>query len=94
MCRAGMALWYHGQAHQFHGGRRAARGVGFNFIFVTVPIIIITFLGGAELEVQARGGHLQRWHLLSNEWRGFCGGMVTVFAQIILGVTFASQWRP
>ena len=89
-----MALWCHGQAHQFHGGRRAARGVDFNFIFVAVPIIIITFLGGAELKVQARGDRPQRWHLLSSEWRGFCEGMVTVFAQIIFGVTLASQWRP
>jgi hypothetical protein len=78
----------------FTGGRRAARGVDFNLIFVAVPIIIITFLGGAELEVQVRGDRPQRWHLLSSEWRGFCGGMVTVFAQIIFGVTLASHWRP
>ena len=78
----------------FTGGKRAARGVVFNLIFVAAPIIIITFLGGAELEVQARGDRPQRWHLLSGEWRGFCGGMVTVFAQIIFEVTFASQWRP
>ena len=35
----------------FTRGRRAAWGFDLNLIFVAAPIIIITFLGGAELEV-------------------------------------------
>ena len=43
----------------FASGRRAARGDNLNLIFVAAPIII-TFLGGAELKVQAWGDRLQR----------------------------------
>ena len=76
----------------FASGRRAARGDDLNLIFVAAPIIV-TFLGGAELKVQAWGDHLQRWHLLRSERRGFGGGTVTVSAQTIFGVTLAPQWR-
>ena len=76
----------------FASGRRAARGDDLNLIFVAAPIIV-AFLGGAELKVQAWGDLLQRWHLLRSERRGFGGGTVTISAQTIFGVTLAPQWR-